>query len=176
MFTISPQPLEVRQLVQRAVSAAAVLDQAREIRVDLPEGELWVLGDADQLAQVLENLVSNALKYAPGNDPVRVSAARDETRVRLSVVDTGPGVPREAIERIFDKFFRVGDGASTEGTVESQGRSATTQPRGLGLGLYICRRIVQAHGGRIWAENGPEGGSVFHVELAARANPGRDLT
>ena len=176
MFTISPQPLEVQWLVQRAVSAAAVLDQQREIRVDLPEGELWVLGDADQLAQVLENLVSNALKYAPGNDPVRVSAARDETRVRLSVVDTGPGVPREAIERIFDKFFRIGDGASTVGTVESQGRPATTHPRGLGLGLYICRHIVQAHGGRIWAENGPEGGSVFHVELAARANPGRDLT
>ncbi|HET7769129.1 MAG TPA: sensor histidine kinase, partial [Chloroflexota bacterium] len=79
----------------------------------------------------------------------------------ISVRDHGPGIPAAARERVFEKFYRVA-------TAPADDAHAVSGPRGLGLGLYICRRIVQSHGGRIWVESAPEGGSVFSLELAAR--------
>ncbi|CAA9303748.1 MAG: Phosphate regulon sensor protein PhoR (SphS) [uncultured Chloroflexi bacterium] len=157
-FEGTPRPVEARALVQRAVSAAGMLANGREISVELPDTELWFLGDQDQLGQVLENLIVNALKYAPGDTPVHVRAKVVDERTRLSVRDAGPGIPQDSIERIFEKFFRVTGDAERNGVQQ-----------GLGLGLYICRRIVEAHGGSIWAENVPGGGSAFHVELATRS-------
>jgi signal transduction histidine kinase len=159
MFTVSPAPLELRALVGRAVAACAMLAGDRRVDVTLPDADLWVLGDADQLAQVLENLIGNAIKYAPPETAVGVSAVAIDGRARVSVQDHGPGIPEDALERVFEKFYRVG-AVGEDGHVDRG-------PAGLGLGLYICRRIVEAHGGRIWAENAPEGGSVFTVELAA---------
>ncbi len=159
MFTVNPAPLEVRSLVRRAVGASALLAGERQLEVSLPDLELWVLGDPDQLAQVLENLIGNAIKYAPPETAVSVAAQAVEGRVRVSVKDRGPGIPQEALERVFEKFYRVG-AAGADGY-------ADRGPTGLGLGLYICRRIIEAHGGRIWEENASEGGSVFTLELSA---------
>jgi len=164
MFTLVPEPVEVGALVRLAVAASLLLAGEKcQIDVNLPPGELWILGDPDQLAQVIENLIGNAIKYAPPDTVVAVSAATGDGRVRLSVRDHGPGIPADALERVFEKFYRLvlappGD------------EHAASGPRGLGLGLYICRRIVEAHGGRIWASAASDGGSVFTVEMAARSH------
>lgn len=173
MFAITPVPLEVGALVRRAVAAAGVLGQGRTIDVVLPTGELWVLGDADQLTQVLENLVGNAIKYSTGVSPVApvtVRAEREGDAVLLSVADLGPGIPPDALERVFEKFFRVRsrDGEETRGAGFARAPENSSNGHGLGLGLYICKRIVEAHGGRIWAENGLSGGATFYVRLTAR--------
>jgi signal transduction histidine kinase len=167
MFDVSPIPLEVGALVRRVARSSAVLSGGRRIDLALPEQELWILGDPDQLAQVLENLVGNAMKYAPPDTAVHLAAEPVGSRVRIAVRDRGPGIPPGSLERVFEKFFRVG----ALGPGDAPG-GAGLVPKGLGLGLYICRRIVEAHGGRIWAENAPDGGSVFIVELTARSSEG----
>ena len=117
---------------------------------DLPP----VAVDAAQLELALKNLVENAAKYSPPGTAVRMSGARVDGELRLSVEDEGPGIPPEHLERVFDKFVRL------------TGGGPPAQP-GTGLGLAISRGIVRAHGGRIWAENRPEGGSRFVVTLPA---------
>ena len=140
-----------------------------------------MLGDPDQLTQVVDNLVGNALKYAPDGSPVRVRAGRRAGRVRIAVEDAGPGIPEAALELVFTKYYRVQRGATrpdggqpVEPAEPPDGRGERRRPHGtsgmgLGLGLYICRRIIEAHGGRIWAENLPQGGSAFHIELPGGA-------
>ena len=162
MFVLAPEPVEVGALLRRAVDASLVVaGEERRVDLSLPPEQLWVLGDPDQLAQVLENLVGNALKYSPREAAVVVSADVKEDRVRIGVRDHGPGIPEAALERVFEKFFRVVSAPADDA-------HAVTGPRGLGLGLYICRRIIEAHGGRIWADSAADGGSVFSIELAAR--------
>ena len=160
IFVVQPEPVEVGTLVRRAVGASRVLaGEPRRVEVDLPSEQLWVLGDPDQLAQVLENLIGNALKYSPRESAVRVAAHLADDRVRINVRDHGPGIPAAARERVFEKFYRVVSAPADD-------VHAVTGPRGLGLGLYICRRIVEAHGGLIWGASAQDGGSVFTVELA----------
>jgi two-component system sensor histidine kinase KdpD len=106
--------------------------------------------DGILIEQVLINLVENAIKYAPTDTPIEISATASDRAVTMSVADRGPGIPSGEEERIFDKFHRAPSaGAST----------------GVGLGLTICRGIVTAHGGRIWVEHRPGGGAVFQFTL-----------
>jgi signal transduction histidine kinase len=105
--------------------------------------------DRLRLEQVLMNLLSNAVKYAPGTE-VSVSLRSEGTEAILSVCDRGPGVPTEDLVRIFDRFARAGEG-------RGQG--------GLGLGLYVTRQIIEAHGGRVDAQPLPEGGICFEIRL-----------
>jgi two-component system sensor histidine kinase GlrK len=109
--------------------------------------------DEERVAQVLENLIGNALKFTPkgGKVTVRASCGEGERCVAVSVSDTGRGIPRESIERIFDKFKQVGPGKGRTG--------------GTGLGLAIARWIITDHGGNIWAESEPEKGSTFTFTL-----------
>lgn len=177
LFVTRPAPLEVGALLRDALEEVAMLVHGRPLRLDSPSGELWVLGDKQQLTQVIENLVANAVKYAPGDTPIGISISASEWHVRFSVLDGGAGIPAAALERIFEKFYRVttsDQNARACQNVEawSDGDQAAVtrrrRPSGMGLGLYICRRIVQAHGGHIWAENSPAGGAIFHVELPRR--------
>jgi two-component system sensor kinase FixL len=111
------------------------------------------VGDRVQLQQVLLNLILNAGEAMAANPPsdrhMTIAAAHRDGTVRVSVSDTGCGLPPEA-ERVFEPFF-------------------TTKKEGLGLGLQICRSIVSAHNGRLWAEPGASRGTTFHVELPAAA-------
>jgi len=122
----------------------------RSVRVELPPDLPLVPVDAVLLEQVFVNLLENAVKYTPPGTPIRVSATADGNTVRVRVADRGPGIPPGDAERVFEKFYR----------------SAGAPPGGgVGLGLTICRGIITAHGGRIWAENAPEGGAVFQFTL-----------
>ena len=116
------------------------------------EGPLPLLGDPDHLKRLLLNLVQNAHRHTPPEGRITLSAERDSDCVRLSVADTGEGIPAEALPRVFDRFFRV-DAART--------RSAG----GTGLGLSICRSIAQAHGGEITLESAVGRGTTVRIEL-----------
>jgi len=165
-FRTQPRPIEVHELLRHALAGVAVLAGSRPVEVAAPAEEVWLLADPDQLTQVIENLIGNALKYAPGASPVRVVAERLPACVRISVMDSGPGLPPETLELVFEKFYRVGGGSPSEAV---PGRGGGRRPPGVGLGLFICKRIVEAHGGRIWAENLAEGGAAFRFELPVSA-------
>jgi len=121
-----------------------------ELSIDLPTRPLKVIGDRTQLQQVVLNLVMNsaeAMKSSAGPHRVDILCTVDERHARVSVLDTGRGVPAEELDRIFDAFY-------------------STKADGMGMGLSICRSIVEAHGGRIWASNGDNGqGSLFSFTL-----------
>jgi two-component system, OmpR family, sensor kinase len=117
---------------------------------------LMVRADSARLEQVLANPLSNAVKYAPAGGTIAVSVSQDETSVRISVQDDGIGLPSGSEEAIFEPFGRAPN-------------AAHRQIQGLGLGLYICRQIVERHGGRIWAASPGDGhGSTFTFWLPAR--------
>ena len=111
-----------------------------------------VLADPGRIGQVLRNLLSNAAKYSPPGAPIALRARRVGERVRVEVEDRGPGIASDDLARVFEKFGRGGEAA---------GGSAA----GLGLGLYLSRRIVRAHGGDLLVESTPGQGSVFASEL-----------
>ena len=129
--------------------------QGRSVAVELPADLPLVQLDAVMIEQVLVNLIENAVKYTPPGSPIEISAARQNGVVRVEVADRGPGVAAGDEQRVFEKFYR--------------GHDATI--RGVGLGLAICRAILEAHGGKIWAWNRPEGGAVFRFTLPTTERP-----
>ena len=121
--------------------------------------DVRVTGDGDRLAQVFIVLLDNALKHTPGGGKVTVTAGPfDASQVEVSVSDTGPGIPAGDLPRIFERFYRV-----------DKSRSRTTG--GVGLGLTIARRLVEAHGGRIAAQSEVGKGSTFVVTLPTGSGP-----
>lgn len=128
--------------------------QGRSVQVTIPDDVPPVELDYLQMDQVLTNLLENAARYTPSESAieidVQVQVAHEE--LVISIADHGPGIPPTDIERIFDKFYRV-LGVQRNGTI------------GSGLGLAVCRGLVEAHGGHIWAENREEGGAVFRFTL-----------
>jgi len=128
----------------------------------IPEDFPLIEGDQVRLEQVLTNLVHNALKFTPSGGQVVIQGEDLGNWVKITVSDTGIGIPTEELERIFDRFYQVDSGS--------------TRPyRGTGLGLTICKHIVEHHQGRIWAESGPGQGSRFHFVLPKRLAPGDDF-
>jgi signal transduction histidine kinase len=112
-------------------------------------------GDRDRLKQVFINLISNAIKYTPPGGTVSVGLATQPGQVRVSVADTGPGIPTKDIAHIFDRFYR-GEKSRTHGS---------TRPGGYGLGLSIANWIVDKHGGKIEVQSVEGQGSIFSVVL-----------
>lgn len=123
-----------------------------EVEVDVPAEPVVIDGDPDRLQQVLANLLDNARKNAPPDTPIQVRLERTDGVARLVVEDEGGSVDPDQVERIFEKFVRGRDGSVT----------------GTGLGLYISRRIVEEHGGRIWVESTPGQHTRFVIELPCR--------
>jgi two-component system sensor histidine kinase GlrK len=152
---------DVVALVKDAAEELAIKAQERQVQVEVSSDEpaMAVICDHDRLIQVVGNLVDNALKFSPPYSVIRVSLSRRAQGpgavVTLSVADRGPGVPAGHKENIFLKFHQAHGG----------GKRASGQ--GVGLGLAICKNIVDAHSGRIWVEDNPGGGSIFRVELTA---------
>jgi NtrC-family two-component system sensor histidine kinase KinB len=133
-----------------------------EVRLDFVRGsdEALVRGDVVRLGVVLSNLLSNALKYAPGGGTVELAVASraaedDRSVMEVSVTDTGPGIPREYRERVFDKFFRL----------EHFSHQTPETTQGVGIGLYLCRQIIALHGGSIRCDSNEPKGARFVIEL-----------
>lgn len=128
----------------------------RDFQLEAVAGTLEA--DPDRLTQVLRNLVRNAVTHTEPGDQVRVAARRDDGRLQIAVSDTGPGIPPDQLERIFERFHRVD-------------RARSRDTGGSGLGLAIARAIVEAHGGSIRAESSPGAGATFRLELPGYRPP-----
>lgn len=150
---LARQPIDVGQLVQQIIDATVpALDGAPTVRTSVSGDPPPVMADPKRLRQIVANLLGNALRYTPEDGTVDVDVRAVEGEVEVSVSDTGPGVTPKDLDHLFERFFR-GDA--------SRNRSVG----GSGLGLAIVRQWVEAHGGRVWAENRPEGGARFTFRL-----------
>ena len=146
-------PVDVAALTVEALGSVDLGD--RELRLDFPPS-LEVQADARRLLRVLTNLLSNAARYTPTDATIHITGRTRGEESTLEVADDGPGVPPEALDRLFDPFFRA----------ES---SRSRRTGGLGLGLMLCRQIAEAHGGRIVARNREGGGLALLLTLPTRA-------
>ena len=134
----------LRDVIMRIRSRQKELDVSMELET-VPS----ISGDGVRLAQVFDNLFTNAIKYAPGS-PIVVLLNQVDDHILISFIDRGPGIPKESLPLIFERFYRV------------RGEKTVT---GTGLGLYICKQIILAHRGKIWAESTPGQGTTFFIEL-----------
>jgi PAS domain S-box-containing protein len=150
--------VDLAQLARQVAEEHAAASE-REVRLEAPSDAVVVHADADRVAQVLANLISNALKYSPSDQPVNVRVSVTATEALVAVHDRGPGIPPEALEHIFERFYRAPG-------VEVQSGSGV----GLGLGLYITHELVERHGGRIWAASVVGQGSTFSFALPLAAD------
>jgi len=148
------------------------LTAGRPIELDVSTDLPLVPLDHEQIEQVITNLIENAIKYSPAGSPIRVEArvvaptrADEDGELEVRVIDHGEGIPAQELTAIFDQFYRV-----------KRGPSLAPAPRGAGLGLAICAAIIQAHGGRIWAESELGAGSTFIFRLPIPADPANDAT
>lgn len=160
-LTLDPEPLDLVEFTAEIVERLRPVAVQHSVMLDFSHAEtaLTVTADARRLEQVLMNLLSNALKFTPPGGRIGVSLAMEGESVRVVVSDSGPGIAPDEMALLFEKFSQ----ASTARTVGSPGS---------GLGLVICRHLIEAHGGRIWAESEPGRGSrfVFLLPLTARVS------
>ncbi len=142
------QPLRLDSVLRDVITRIRVRHKDLDVSMNLKAAAPFH-GDGVRLAQVFENLFINAMKYAPGS-PIVVLLDEMGDKIIISLMDRGPGIPKESLPFIFDRFYRVRTEKSITGT---------------GLGLYICKEIIEAHRGKIWAESIPGQGTTFFIEL-----------
>jgi signal transduction histidine kinase len=148
---LNRRPVDLHTAVLGLQEQLVSTGEAARLRVDVPEGLPRVWADPDRLQRILANLLSNALKYSAPDTPVTVKAERQGNEVLTMIIDQGKGIPPEDIARLFQRYFRTAAGREQRG--------------GIGLGLYSARTLVEAHGGRIWAESKVGVGSTFSFTL-----------
>ncbi len=149
---LSRDAVDLPSLVKRVARKLEGVSAPHQLRVEVPDHLPAVMADYERIQQVLINLVENAVKYSPPGGTITVHARATNAEVVVSVLDQGAGVPESQRERIFDRFARLDS-------------RLPRHVKGTGLGLFICKSIVEAHGGRIWVEPRPEGGSCFSFSL-----------
>jgi len=146
------------ELLQDVLNHMQGMLQGRKVQLSLPGNLPPIELDYLQIDQVLTNVLENAVRYTPAKSPIEISACVTNGQIEVSIADHGPGIPPYELNRIFDKFYRV------SGTLRKN-----TSIMGTGLGLAVCRGLIEAHGGHIWAENRPEGGVIFRFTLPMSA-------
>ena len=150
-LSITPGPTDVAVLTIEAGNAFRIGGHGHSLRIDVPPDLPWVMVDRSRIVQVLGNLLTNAARHSPESSTIRVSAAPGDLKVSVSVSDDGRGIAAESLPHLFQKFSRL----------ESEEQGGDT-----GLGLAVCKGIVEAHGGRIWAESDGLGlGATFTFTL-----------
>ena len=146
------EPISVLPLVTQVLKQTLARSTERMVHLPTKVGIPMVHADRDRLAEALTNLLDNADKYSPPAAPIEIDVRANQKEVVVSIRDSGPGLPEDDFERVFEKFYRADS---------SDSQSAY----GYGLGLYVCRSLVEAQAGRVWAENHPNGGAVFSISL-----------
>jgi two-component system sensor histidine kinase KdpD len=147
---LRPELCDVQDLVGSALEQAERVLQSQPVKVDVPVGLPLVPMDFVLMVQVLVNLLDNAVKYSPVGSAIEVHAGIQDSELQIEVADRGMGIPPADLERVFDKFYRVQRPGSVTGS---------------GLGLSICKGIMEAHGGRIWAKSREGGGTLVTLAL-----------
>ncbi|MDI3256944.1 MAG: HAMP domain-containing sensor histidine kinase [Kyrpidia sp.] len=154
-FRLQPEEVDLCGVAARAVDLyrPGYVQKGVELFFECG-GPVRVTADGERLIQVMANLLSNALKATPPGGRVTVSVGSDAGRGVIRIQDTGKGIPPEEISKVFERFYRLEKGRSNG--------------EGSGIGLTIVQRLVEAHGGRVWMDSEPEGGTTVRVELPAR--------
>ncbi len=150
---IQPLPVRIAHIVDIAAAQLAVLASRHQLRIQLNDGLPTVLADSERIAQVLANLVANAVKFSPPGSPITLTARQVDGDVLMSVSDEGRGIVPENRDIVFEAFRQI--------ERDSGGRTMG----GAGLGLAICKGLVEAHGGRIWIEDTPPPGTTVSFTL-----------
>jgi signal transduction histidine kinase len=150
---IADEPLLLEKVLRPAVAAEQSRWPSREFRLEIAPGLPLVLGEATYVEQVVRNLLSNAAKYSLPGSTVQVVAVATEDSVEVRVLDSGIGLGAEDSERLFELFYRS--------------ESATRKAAGAGIGLFVCRQLIEAMGGRVWGRGRADGGAEFGFALPA---------
>jgi signal transduction histidine kinase len=153
------QPIRLDTMVKDLPLRARSFKDDLKVAVNIHATDIKVEGDPTRLAQVFDNLLSNAVKYAPGSNVI-IDLTTENNNAQISFSDYGPGIAPNHLSNIFSRFYRVPD----------QNRSV----RGTGLGLFICRRIINAHGGEITAESNLGEGTTFHIIMPLADNSSQE--
>ncbi|GAB4444194.1 MAG: ATP-binding protein [Anaerolineae bacterium] len=151
-FKLERCDVRLDQLAERVAVDFRTQTAQHTLTVDFPPDFPVVQGDERRLRNVLDNLVSNAIKYSPGGGEVRIWGQARPDEVLVGVSDQGVGLPHDELDRVFERFYRVN-------------HDITRKTKGTGLGLYLAQAIVEAHGGRIWVESTPGHGATFTFAL-----------
>lgn len=154
---IVSRPFDAAELLREAVDIFGPLARARSLSLVLavPAGPLLATADPDRLFQVISNILANAIKFSSPEGGITVRAAKLGDDLQVDIEDDGSGIPERDLDRVFEGFCQLRE----------------ADARGLGLGLYIARAIVQAHDGRIWATSRPGAGSTFHFVVPGKPSP-----
>ncbi len=139
------------QLLEEIITDIQQTSPTQEIVLNRPLSLLEIRADRSRIKQVLVNMLNNALKYSPAGEKITVETSVKKNGVIVKVTDKGIGIPKEELDKIFTRFYRVGGIASTYS--------------GIGIGLYISSEIIRHHGGKMWVDSEPDKGSVFYVEI-----------
>jgi PAS domain S-box-containing protein len=145
--------VDLASVAARSVERFQVQTPNHELILDFPKDLPIIQGDETRLRQVIDNLISNAIKYSPKGGEVRISGSYDDQSVTVAIKDQGVGLSYDEQERIFERFYRVDDALSRK-------------TQGTGLGLYLARAVIEAHGGKIWVESQPGKGATFLFTLS----------
>jgi signal transduction histidine kinase len=153
-LTIHPEPIDLEEAIRETVdSLSGIVDEkGLQVYTTMTPGKCMVLGDPRRVVQVLTNLVSNACRYTPAGGQINISSSRVNGSAEVTVQDTGIGIRREELERIFERFYRSDDPLVQD------------QP-GTGLGLAIAKSLIELHGGRLWVDSEHGKGSTFGFTL-----------
>lgn len=149
---LNPKPIDLPKLIEKVVTVQKSYTDKHELVIDIKNNIPIIVGDEDKVDQILTNLTNNAIKYSPKGGTITISAQAEGDLVRVSVADQGMGIPKEHLSKVFDRFHRVDN-------------RDTRTVGGTGIGLYLVKHLVEAHGGKIWVESEVGKGSTFTFEL-----------
>jgi two-component system phosphate regulon sensor histidine kinase PhoR len=149
---LNPEPVNVKESVERVVAVQRSYTNKHQIEMDVDDGMPIIVADQDKFVQILTNLTNNAIKYSPNGGTVTVRGRKLDGMIRMSIDDQGMGIPKDHLAKVFDRFHRIDN-------------RDTRKVGGTGIGLYLVKHFVEAHGGRIWVESEVGVGSQFIFEM-----------